>query len=220
MLHTHYLVVTLFLLIYVIKTILLLSDKNDLLAKFTKKTRIAEMIISSLFLLTGIYLMTQLPFQSKFDYLFWVKIVLVFASIPIAIIGFKKSNKVMAALSLLLITVSFGLAEVYSKRKNIPKDSAGTVASSDGKALYEMKCLMCHGADGKLGLAGAKDISATTLDAATIKQIILNGKNTMQPVAATDEEAASIADYVTNTIRTGPANNITVAGVQPDSIGK
>ncbi len=48
-LHSHYLVVTLFLLIYVIKTILLLSNKNDLLATFTKKVRIAEMIISFVF---------------------------------------------------------------------------------------------------------------------------------------------------------------------------
>src|SRR6478609_248392 len=101
-LHTHYLVVTLFLLIYVIKTILLLSNKNDLLASFVKKTRIAEMIISFLFLGTGIYLATQLPFGGKYDYLFWIKICMVFASIPIAIIGFKKSNKILAALSLLL----------------------------------------------------------------------------------------------------------------------
>ena len=60
-LHTHYLVVTLFLLIYVVKTILLLSNRNDLLAIFTKKVRIFEMIVSSLFLITGIYLSTQLP---------------------------------------------------------------------------------------------------------------------------------------------------------------
>ena len=60
-LHSHYLVVVLFLLIYVIKTILLLSNKNDLLAKFSKKVKIAEIIISVLFLVTGIYLSTQLP---------------------------------------------------------------------------------------------------------------------------------------------------------------
>ena len=216
-LHTHYLVVTLFLILYVIKTILLLSDKNELLASFVKKTRIFEMVISSLFLITGIYLATQLPFQSKYDYLFWVKLAMVFASIPIAIIGFKKANKVLAALSLLLITGSFVLAEVYSKRKNVPKDAVGTVASTDGKALYEVKCAMCHGNDGKLGLAGAKDISTTSLDAATIIEIILNGKNTMQPVAASDEEATSIADYVISSIRTGPSSNIDMAGVQPDS---
>jgi mono/diheme cytochrome c family protein len=203
LLHTHYLVVTLFLLLYVVKTILLLSNKNDLLASFTKKTKLFEIIVSFLFLATGIYLATQLPFKSKFDYLFWIKLVMVFASIPIAIIGFKKANKLMAALSLLLITGSYGLGEVYAKRKNIPKDGV-EVASNDGKSLYELKCGMCHGNDGKLGLAGAKDISVTQLDVAAIKQTILMGKNSMQPVAASDEEATAIAEYVFNSVRKAP----------------
>ncbi|MCC6372871.1 MAG: SirB2 family protein [Bacteroidia bacterium] len=216
-LHTHYLVVTLFLLIYVIKTILLLSNKNELLASFTKKFRIAEMVISFLFLATGVYLATQLPFKGKYDYLFWIKIVMVLASIPLAVIGFKKANKVLAALSLLLITGSFGLAEVYSKRKNIPKDGESAIVANDAKSLYEVKCAMCHGNDGKLGLAGAKDISVTQMDVAAIKQIILTGKNAMQPVAATDEEAAQIAEYVFNTIRKGPASEMQPA-VMPDSV--
>src|SRR3954470_18580156 len=136
-LHTHYLVVTLFLLIYVIKTILLLSNRNDLLATFTKKVRVFEMIVSALFLITGIYLATQLPFNSKYDYLFWIKIVMVFASIPLAVIGFKRGNKILAALSLLLITGSYGVAEVYSKRKGIAKtETAASGSTNDGAALY------------------------------------------------------------------------------------
>ncbi len=194
-LHTHYLVVTLFLLIYVIKTILLLSNKNDLLATFTKKVRVAEMIISTLFLLTGIYLATQLPFGGKYDYLFWIKIVMVFASIPLAVIGFKKGNKMLAALSLLLITGSFGIAEVYSKRKGVSANTTAT-ASTDGKELYEAKCSMCHGNDGKLGLAGAKDLSATVLSNGEIATIILQGKGNMNKVEVSEEQASAIAAYV------------------------
>ena len=89
-LHLHYLVVTLFLLIYVIKTILLLSNKNDLLGKFSKKIKVPEMIISTLFLLTGVFLLTKLPFGGKYDYLLWIKLSMVAVSIPVAIIGFKK----------------------------------------------------------------------------------------------------------------------------------
>jgi uncharacterized membrane protein SirB2 len=140
-LHTHYLVVTLFLLIYVVKTILLLSNKADLLITFTRKVKVFEMIVSALFLITGIYLATQLPFNSKYDYLFWIKLVMVFASIPIAIIGFKRGNKILAALSLLLITGSYGIAEVYSKRKGIPKNAVSNQQNiSDAKTLYEMNC--------------------------------------------------------------------------------
>ncbi len=200
-LHTHYLVVTLFLLIYVIKTILLLSNKSDTLTSFTKKTRVAEMIISTLFLLTGIYLTTQLPFGGKYDYLFWIKLVMVFASIPIAIIGFKKGNKILAALSLLLITGAFGLAEVYTKRKGIAKEGATEMVANDGKSLYEAKCMVCHGSDGKLGISGAADLSASVLDVAGIKEVILHGKNMMQPVSVSEEEAVMIADYVNGTIK-------------------
>ncbi len=194
-LHTHYLVVTLFLLLYVIKTVLLLSNKNELLTVFSKKTKLFEIIISFLFLGTGIYLLMQLPFGGKFDYLFWIKLIMVFGSIPIAVVGFRKHNKMLAALSLLLITGAFGLAEVYHKRKAIPKDGV-EIASNDGKALYEANCKLCHGTDGKLGMAGAKDLTASIMDVAALKEIILHGKGAMPAAAVDDEQANAIAEYV------------------------
>lgn len=199
-LHTHYLVVTLFLIIYVIKTILLLSNKIDLLQNFTKKVKVPEMVISFLFLATGVYLATQLPFGSKYDYLFWIKIAMVILSIPLAVIGFKKQNKMLAALSLLLITGSFGLAEVYHKRKAITSDST-EVVSNDGKTLYDAKCALCHGGDGKLGAAGAKDLSGLTNSVEEIKAVIINGKNSMPAADVTPEQAAAIAEYVVANIQ-------------------
>jgi len=203
-LHTHYLVVILFLLIYVIKTVLLLSNKNDLLKGFSKKIKVPEMIISFLFLGTGIYLMTQLPFGGKFDYLFWIKIVMVFASIPIAVIGFKKQNKLLASVSLLLIVASFGLAEVYHKKKGIAKDNVANsngANPTDGKSLYEANCKLCHGADGKLGASGAKDISTTEMDVAAIKEIILKGKGLMPAAGVNDEQAMAIAEFVNSELK-------------------
>lgn len=197
-LHTHTLVVTLFLLIYVIKTILLLGNRTDLLQKFTKAFKVPEMIISALFLITGIYLATQQPFGGKFDYLFWIKLAMVFTSIPLAVIGFKKSNKILAALSLLLITGSYGLAEVYHKKKAITET---VVAGNDGKALYEANCNICHGADGKLGMAGAKDLSASALDVTAMKEIILHGKGAMPASTLNEEQAQAVADYVNTSIK-------------------
>lgn len=200
LLHTHYLVVTLFLLIYVIKTILLISDKKELLDKFTKKFRVPEMIISTLFLLTGIYLSTQLPFGGKYDYLFWMKIAMVAVAIPLAIVGFKKSNKILAALSLLLITGTYGVAEVYHKRKGIPKQ--GNEMLSDAKALYENNCSSCHGDNGKLGGSGSKDLSKTQLDLAGINQIITQGKGMMSPASQlSPEQAQIVAEYVNSSIK-------------------
>lgn len=199
LLHTHYLVVTLFLLIYVIKTILLLSDKKDLLEKFSKRFKIPEMVISVLFLLTGIYLSTQLPFGGKYDYLFWIKIVMVLIAIPLAIVGFRKSNKILASLALLLITGVYGVAEVYHKRKGIPVQS--NEGLSEGKALYENNCVVCHGADGKLGISGSKDLSKTELDLAGINQIILQGKGMMPKAQLNQEQAEAVAQYVHSNIK-------------------
>ncbi|MEO6301824.1 MAG: cytochrome c, partial [Bacteroidia bacterium] len=198
-LHTHYLVVSLFLLLYVVKTVLLLSNKNELLTAFAKKTRLFEIIISFAFLITGIYLMTQLPYGSKFDYLLWIKLIMIFGSIPIAIIGFRRFNKMLAALSLLMITGSFGLGEIYHKKKGIakePETKTGTneVVAVDGKSLYQANCALCHGSDGKLGAAGAKDLAASVMDIAGIKDIILHGKGAMPAAAVNDEEATAISE--------------------------
>lgn len=199
-LHTHTLVVTLFLLIYVIKTILLLGNKNDLLQKFTKAVKVPEMIVSALFLITGIYLATQQPFGGKYDYLLWIKIAMVMASIPLAVIGFKKANKVLAALSLLLITGSYGLAEVYSKRKAVQADKTVAVGA-DGYALYEANCALCHGTNGDKGVAGAANLKVTTMDAAQLKDVILKGKGSMPAIQVGEEDAQSIADYVQTKIK-------------------
>jgi uncharacterized membrane protein SirB2 len=103
----HKISVILFLLIYFIKTILLISNKEDALTKLSKILKVPEMIVSFLFLGTGIYLITQLP---EIKPLLIIKVGLVFLSIPVAIIGFKKRNKVLGALSLLMITASYGLS--------------------------------------------------------------------------------------------------------------
>ena len=180
---------------------MLLSNKNDLLITFSKKIKVVEMIVSFLFLLTGIYLTTQLSFGGKYDYLFYVKIVLVLGSIPVAVVGFRKSNKVLAALSLLMIVGSFGLAESYHKKKGIAKEVPATIASNDGETLFKANCVLCHGNDGKLGASGAKDLSASTMEVSEIKQIILNGKGLMPAAPVNEEQAAAIADYVNGSLK-------------------
>ena len=207
-LHFHFLVVTLFLLIYLIKTILLLSNKADLLAKFTEKVKVFEMAVSFLFLATGIFLTTQLPFGGKYDYMFYIKVVMVLTAIPLAVVGFKKHNKVLAALSLLLITGSYGLAEVYTKKKAIPKDSI-IAAATDGASLYQANCVKCHGNDGKLGLAGAKDISVSTLTTDGIKEILTHGKGNMPAASQLNEaQIAMVTSYVQDNIMHVTNHNI------------
>lgn len=195
MLHTHYLMVVLFTLIYLIKTILLLSDKDELLEKFKAKTKIVEMIVSFGFLATGIFLMTQLPSINMFTI---IKLGLVFVSIPLAVIGFKKKNKVLASLSFFLIIASFGLAHKAKDAKTGDKTTA-----MNGKEIYEQKCSTCHGGDGKLGMAGAKDLSATVLEHSAILEIITNGKNSMAAYKTTlsAEQIESVASYIESDLK-------------------
>lgn len=195
MFHTHMLFVVLFTFIYLLKTILLLSDKKEILNNFKKKTKVFEMVVSFGFLATGVYLLVKLPEINQFMIL---KIVLVLASIPVAIIGYKKENKIMATLSFFLIIVSFSLAYKANDAK-----AGEQIASTDGKEIFETKCASCHGADGKLGLGGAKDLSATTLAQPEIVKIITNGKNTMASYRGvlTDEQITAVTAYIENDLK-------------------
>jgi cytochrome c6 len=79
---------------------------------------------------------------------------------------------------------------------------AGTAMAADGKALYDKKCAMCHGADGvpKKMAAGSKAFGDPEFKkSATVESIVKDtheGKGKMKPVKVTDEEAKAIADYI------------------------
>jgi uncharacterized membrane protein SirB2 len=190
----HKISVILFLLIYFIKTILLISNKEDALTKLSKILKVPEMIVSFLFLGTGIYLITQLP---EIKTLLIIKVGLVFLSIPVAIIGFKKRNKVLGALSLLMITASYGLAEIAAKNKaKVSTEAVAADGTINSQVLYTDNCAICHGGDGKLGMAGAADLSNTLADKNSIQQTILNGKGLMKAVPLTPEQANAVAEFV------------------------
>ncbi len=196
---THVISVNIFLLIYLVKTIQLLLNKNEGLEKFKKITKVPEMIVSVLFLGTGIYLITQIP---EIKSLLIIKLVAVALSIPVAIVGFKKGSKMLASLSMILIIGAYGLAEMSKKQASSKKSSdvetaTGTAKDSVpspgvngevdpngfpvamAKKKYMDNCSGCHGADGKLGMAGASDLSKSTIDAMEAKDVVTNGKTTM-----------------------------------------
>jgi mono/diheme cytochrome c family protein len=197
--YTHYLSVTLFFVIYLIKTILLITNREEALVKFTKTVKVPEMIISFLFLLTGVYMLTQIPVIST---MLIIKLVAVVASIPLAVVGFKKKNKALAVLSFALICAAFALAEINKKHpeKAVATENTGdkTPKIADGKTIFETNCISCHGADGQAGVAGAANLSTSALDANSKVEIIRNGKGTMQAFggALTEEEIQAVAAYI------------------------
>lgn len=195
----HGISVMLFLLTYVIKTILLFTSKG-MLEKYSKVTKVPEMIISTLFLVTGIWLFVILGGIKTLQI---IKLVLVFLSIPLAMIGFKRQNKGLALLSLLLIVGAYGMSEASKNKPFIPAKVAitGNVSEENavGAKIYFENCAFCHGADGKKMYRTAKDLTQTQFSFDDIQQMVREGSKGKMPgytAVITDEEIAAVSKFV------------------------
>jgi len=213
--HLHVTVVVLFLLLLIYKTILLLLNKNDQLDRFRAKSKIADMLLGSLMILTGGYLLYAGPVAQPYHY---VKILAAIASIPLGIISFKKRIKPLAIFTVVLFIYLYGVAETKSltfKKEKITIEAvvdSTTVPSTktdilnqnadavlaNGKLLYNAACATCHGTDGKLGLTGASDLTTTTFSHSEKISIITNGKGNMTPFQGqlSEQDIEEVATYV------------------------
>lgn len=76
--------------------------------------------------------------------------------------------------------------------------SAVVVAPEEAQKVYEQKCSLCHGTDGRKMLAGAPDLALSTLDREAVVGLIKYGKGTMPPHkdVLTAEMIEALADHV------------------------
>lgn len=178
MFHLHKAAVIIFLLIYLLKLIGLLAGSQAMRNFFARKgMRITEMVISVLFLATGVYLFMQLP-PERIDTLLIVKITLVLLSIPIAVIGFKRGNKGLAILSVLFLFGAYGMAEMHKKNPGVTGEDVH--AASSGVDMFKAaNCATCHGMDGKARIAGAKDLTKSVMTDEQILVLLDKGRNMM-----------------------------------------
>ncbi len=193
--HGHVTIVILFLLFLGYKAVLLLTNNVEKLTAFRNKTKVLDMILGALIILTGSYLMFIQPVIESWLY---VKFALVIAAIPLAIVGFKKSNKALVSVSLLAFILVYGLAEMkgFGPKKKV-ETTEGTDAIVQGKAIYAQECVKCHGDNGKLGVMNAADLTATKLTTDEISQVIKNGKGVMPGFTQySDAEVKAISEYV------------------------
>ncbi len=220
-LHLHITVVVLFMLFFGYKLILLFANKKEALATFRKKTKVVDMILGSLILLTGGYLLYAL--HSFAPYLIG-KLILTLAAIPLGIISMKKENKILGLLTMAIFVYNFGVAETnsltFQKEKIVIQpevvavdttvtvsDSTGPahailnqndeVALKNGEVIFTQVCSACHGQDGKLGVSGAKDLTASTLNHQQVVAMISQGKGLMQPYEGilSEQEIEAVATY-------------------------
>jgi len=188
LLHSHVLFVTLFILLYIVKTGLMVSGKTEWLIKLTTKGKIPEMVISILFLATGIGLMYMMYDKSgEVPEWLYIKLGAVFASIPLAIIGIRKGQKWIMVFGCVLLIYAYGVSETkstsFSKKIDSTvvanKDAVNYDLLSHGTAIYSAFCRQCHGKDGKMGLSNAKDLTQSTMTAEQQRSIIQSGKGMM-----------------------------------------
>ena len=191
--YTHLSAVALFIILYLVKTILLLTNSREKLTKVINITAVPERIIAFVFLASGIYLLTQLP---KINMWMVFKLACVFTAIPLTIIGFKKRAKMLVLSAFLLIIAALGLVEASKKRSAL--GDFKQASTTNGEEIFTAACAQCHGADGKKGVMGAADLSVTPLDQTVIIFTIKNGKGTMVGYEDMLSEAQiqAVAEYV------------------------
>jgi mono/diheme cytochrome c family protein len=88
-----------------------------------------------------------------------------------------------------------------SKQKTSTASASVTkseTANRKGKLVYKQYCVICHGADGKLAVSGATDLSASTATLEERINQITNGKGLMTPYKdiLSQEQIKSVAEYI------------------------
>ena len=183
-LHLHTLIVVLYLILFGTKSFFLFANKLDRLDKIRAKTKIPEMVLGGLFILTGLGLIF-LSAESDQIWL-WVKLVLVLSIIPLGIVAFKRKSKIMAIIGLLVFFYSYGISETKSLvfKKNLESygaqfDNLEESEKLSGQVLYTSYCTDCHGTKGDLGLSGAANLMISELSEEDIHSVITNGRKRM-----------------------------------------
>jgi cytochrome c6 len=80
-----------------------------------------------------------------------------------------------------------------------PPQTVDVSQSISGPDIFKKYCQTCHGGDGKLGLNGAKDLTASALSVEQRVELISNGKGVMTPFKSilTPEQIRAVAEYTT-----------------------
>ncbi|MGB4847232.1 MAG: cytochrome c, partial [Saprospiraceae bacterium] len=75
--------------------------------------------------------------------------------------------------------------------------SSGAPSVAEGEQVYKKYCILCHGADGKLGINGAKDLTVCKLTLDEREAQVKKGKNAMTPFEGilSETQIKSVASY-------------------------
>ena len=178
----HIISAVLFILILLFKSCLILLNKSENLKQLKKFILIPDIVIQCCFLFSGIIMVIQgSSLVETNPGWFHIKMSAVVIGVIIAIIAFKKNNKILVVISLLIFIGIYGYTEMAAaglKKGRTELDLSDTKTLT-GIDIYSQYCVSCHGENGKKGLSGAKDLSLSVLSEQEAIDIITNGKNNM-----------------------------------------
>lgn len=203
----HTISASLFLLDFIVKTILLISNKEQSLANYKKATKVISMIISTAFLLTGIYLLVKIGMKNVGGW-FHLKLTLVLIGLALGIIGFKRNKKWMAITALIIFLYVYGLSETKDIKMGAGKPAMSDVVTdtaaanydmiAHGKQIYVIECMRCHGEKGNAGISGAVDLTGSVCENRGLIGTIKHGRNAMPAYKdiLDEQEIKVVAEYV------------------------
>lgn len=211
MLHTHTTMVVLYIL-YLVALFALytpaLAAKAD---KFKRMLRIPHMVLATLLLLTGIYLLVRSPIGIA-GYM-QVKYGAMVIAIVLGVLGSRRANLPLLGGSILLMFYAFGISKTHSvllqsEASRIPhavqafKAANPADSLATGRAIYTVACMRCHGASGNAGFLKSKDLTITEQPDDFKAAIIKSGKGLMKPYPyLSNEEVRAVVAYI-NTFKT------------------
>jgi cytochrome c553 len=199
-LHSHHLLVVLYIIFIAISFIVVLSKKRNAILALKARTRILRVVIEILMLGTGIFLMWKSPVG--FANYILVKVGVMALGIVFFIIGTRKVNALWMFLSLLMFVYVYLVSrtrDVFLKPEEMRVHEAYLSATPEnkGKAIYEVACLRCHGQDGKAQYRKSKNLATTVFKADAIATFVKMGKGVMPSYSyMKDEELSELVKYV------------------------
>ena len=106
----------------------------------------------------------------------------------------KKLSILLAILTIGLLFSCGGDGKDAGKSTTQSKPAAKKI---NGAKLYKMNCVICHGADGALGINGAKDITLSELSSEEKMNLIKKGKGVMTAFESilNDAQIKAVVEY-------------------------
>jgi mono/diheme cytochrome c family protein len=105
-------------------------------------------------------------------------------------------------INLLFVFIVLCIIVVASCEPNMPSKGSNTVETKEipktANELYTTHCVTCHGADGAMGMSGAKNLQDSKLENSEIIKQITHGKGMMSGFEGkmTAEEIEKVATYI------------------------